>query len=69
MELGVQPHVSILQLALHGVKQVAPPHAIAEVTWPGTFTVDAGALTLVTRCRPSRRSRVPTGGGAVASRR
>ena len=50
--LGVQPHVSILQLALHGVKQVAPPHAIAEVTWPGTFTIDAGALTraaLVTR--------------------
>jgi hypothetical protein len=51
MELGVHPqHVSILQLALHGVKQVAPPYAIAEVTWPGTFTVgvDAGALTLAT---------------------
>ena len=46
--LGVQPHVSIMQLALKGVKQVAPPYAIDEVTWPGTFTVDAGALTLVT---------------------
>ena len=46
--LGVQPHVSIMQVALKGVKQVAPPYAIDEVTWPGTFTVDAGALTLVT---------------------
>ncbi len=46
--LGVQPHVSIMQLALHGVAQVAPPYAIDEVIWPGTFTVDAGALTLVT---------------------
>jgi hypothetical protein len=48
----VQPHVSIMQLALHGVKQVAPPYAIDEVTWPGTFTVDAGALTLVTPFTP-----------------
>jgi len=46
--LGVQPHVSIMQLALHGVSQIVPPYAIDEVTWPGTFTVDAGALTLVT---------------------
>ncbi len=46
--LGVQPHVSIMQLTLHGVSQVEPPYAIDDVTWPGTFTVDAGALTLVT---------------------
>jgi hypothetical protein len=46
--LGVQPHVSIMQLALRGVTQVEPPYAIDDVTWPGTFTVDAGALTLVT---------------------
>jgi hypothetical protein len=46
--LGVQPHVSIMQLALHGVSQIEPPYAIDDVTWPGTFTVDAGALTLVT---------------------
>jgi hypothetical protein len=48
----VQSHVSIMQLALHGVKQVAPPYAIDEVTWPGTFTVDSGALTLVTLFTP-----------------
>jgi hypothetical protein len=46
--VGVQPHVSIMQLALRGVTEVAPPYAIDEVIWPGTFTVDAGALTLVT---------------------
>jgi hypothetical protein len=46
--LGVQPHVSIMQLALHGVAQIDPPYAIDDVIWPGTFTVDAGALTLVT---------------------
>ncbi len=46
--VGVQPHVSIMELALRGVAQVAPPYAIDEVIWPGTFTVDAGALTLVT---------------------
>jgi len=46
--LGVQPHVSIMQLALHGVPAVEPPYALDDVTWPGTFTVDAGALTLVT---------------------
>jgi hypothetical protein len=46
--LGVQPHVSIMQLALRGVSQIEPPYAIDDVTWPGTFTVDAGALTLVT---------------------
>jgi hypothetical protein len=50
--LGVQPHVSIMQVALKGVKQVEPPYAIDEVTWPGTFTVDAGALTLVTLFTP-----------------
>jgi hypothetical protein len=46
--LGVQPHVSIMQLTLHGVSQVEPPYAIDDVTFPGSFTVDAGALTLVT---------------------
>jgi hypothetical protein len=46
--LGVQPHVSIMQLALRGVSQIEPPYAIDEVTLPGTFTVDTGALTLVT---------------------
>jgi hypothetical protein len=46
--LGVQPHVSIMQLALRGVAQIEPPYAIDDVIWPGTFTVDAGALTLVT---------------------
>jgi len=46
--LGVQPHVSIMQFALHGVAQIEPPYAIDDVIWPGTFTVDAGALTLVT---------------------
>jgi hypothetical protein len=46
--LGVQPHVSIMQLALRGVTQVEPPYAIDDIIWPGTFTVDANALTLVT---------------------
>jgi hypothetical protein len=46
--LGVQPHVSIMQFALGGVTQVEPPYAIDDVTFPGSFTVDAGALTLVT---------------------
>jgi Carboxypeptidase regulatory-like domain len=46
--VGVQPHVSIMQLALHGVSQVEPPYAIDDVTFPGSFTVDAGSLTLVT---------------------
>jgi hypothetical protein len=46
--LGVQPHVSIMQLTLHGVSQVEPPYAIDDITFPGSFTVDAGALTLVT---------------------
>ena len=46
--LGVQPHVSIMQFALHGVAQIEPPYAIDDVIWPGSFTVDAGALTLVT---------------------
>jgi hypothetical protein len=46
--LGVQPHVSIMQFALSGVSHVEPPYAIDDVTFPGSFTVDAGALTLVT---------------------
>jgi hypothetical protein len=46
--LGVQPHVSIMQFALHGVAEIEPPYAIDDVILPGTFTVDAGALTLVT---------------------
>ncbi len=46
--LGVQPHVSIMQFSLHGVAEIEPPYAIDDVIWPGTFTVDAGALTLVT---------------------
>jgi hypothetical protein len=46
--LGVQPHVSIMQLALRGTAQLEPPYAIDDVVYPGTFTVDAGALTLVT---------------------
>jgi hypothetical protein len=46
--LGVQPHVSIMQFAMHGVAEIEPPYAIDDVIWPGTFTVDAGALTLVT---------------------
>jgi len=46
--LGVQPHVSIMQFSMHGVSQVEPPYAIDDIIWPGTFTVDAGALTLVT---------------------
>ncbi|HMG23748.1 MAG TPA: carboxypeptidase regulatory-like domain-containing protein [Kofleriaceae bacterium] len=50
--LGVQPHVSIMKLTLRGVEQVEAPYAIDEVIWPGTFTVDAGALTLVTLFTP-----------------
>ena len=46
--VGVQPHVSIMQLALHGAAPVEMPHAIDDVMYPGTFTVDPGALTLVT---------------------
>ena len=50
--LGVQPHVSIMTLTLRGIPQVAPPYAIDDVMWPGTFTVDPGALTLVTLVTP-----------------
>ena len=46
--LGVQPHVSIMKLTLHGATQVKAPIQLDDVEWPGTFTVDAGALTLVT---------------------
>src|SRR5256885_205881 len=41
--VGVQPHVSIMQLALHGVPQVEPPYAVDDITFSGTFTVDSGA--------------------------
>ena len=50
--LGVQPHVSIMTFTLHGASQVEPPISIDDVTWPGTFTVEAGALTLVTLFTP-----------------
>jgi hypothetical protein len=46
--LGVQPHVSIMEVAMRGVAQIETPYAIDDIIWPGTFTVDAGALTLVT---------------------
>jgi hypothetical protein len=46
--LGVQPHVSIMEVAMRGVAQLETPYAIDDIIWPGTFTVDAGALTLVT---------------------
>ena len=46
--LGVQPHVSIMTIALRGASQVEPPYSIEDVMWPGTFTVDAGALTVIT---------------------
>jgi len=50
--LGVQPYVSIMTFTLHGASQVEPPISIDDVTWPGTFTVEAGALTLVTLLTP-----------------
>lgn len=50
--LGVQPHVSIMTFALHGTSQVEPPYSVDDVTWPGTFTVEPGALTLVTLFTP-----------------
>jgi hypothetical protein len=50
--LGVQPHVSVMTFTLHGAMQLEAPHAIDDVTYPGTFTVDAGALTLVTLFTP-----------------
>lgn len=46
--VGVQPHVSAMQLALHGVSQVEAPYAIDDALFTGSFTVEAGALTLVT---------------------
>ena len=46
--LGVQPHASTMAIALHGASQLALPYAVDDIIWPGTFTVDAGALTLVT---------------------
>jgi len=50
--LGVQPHVSIMEFALRGAVQLDPPYSIDDVIWPGTFTVDAGALTLLTLFTP-----------------
>jgi hypothetical protein len=50
--LGVQPHVSTMTISLHGASQLALPYAVDDITWPGTFTVDAGALTLVTLFTP-----------------
>jgi Carboxypeptidase regulatory-like domain len=50
--LGVQPHVTIMKLSLHGVTQAEPPYAIDDVIWPGTFTVDPGSLTLLTLFTP-----------------
>jgi hypothetical protein len=50
--LGVQPHLTVMTIALRGVSQVEPPYSIEDVMWPGTFTVDAGALTLVTLFTP-----------------
>lgn len=50
--VGVQPHISILKLVLGGVSQIEPPCSIDDVTWPGTFTVDSGSVTLVTLFTP-----------------
>jgi hypothetical protein len=50
--LGVQPHVSIMKFTLHGAPQIDLPYAVDDIIWPGTFTVDAGALTLVTLFTP-----------------
>ena len=50
--LGVQPHVSVMKFTLHGAPQVELPYAVDDVVWPGTFTVDAGALTLITLFTP-----------------
>jgi hypothetical protein len=50
--LGVQPHLSTMTITLRGASQVAPPYSIEDVIWPGTFTVEAGALTLVTLFTP-----------------
>src|SRR5262249_47475994 len=46
--VGVQPHASATQLALHGVSQVEAPYAIDDVIFTGSFTVEAGAVTQVT---------------------
>lgn len=50
--LGVQPHVSVMTLTLRGASQIEPPYSLDDVTFPGTFTVEAGALTLVTLLTP-----------------
>ena len=50
--LGVQPHVSTLKLKLGGASQVDMPYSVEDITWLGTFTVDAGALTYLTVFTP-----------------
>lgn len=50
--LGVQPHVSVMKLALRGISQVEMPYSIEDLTWLGTFTVEAGALTYLTVFTP-----------------
>jgi len=50
--LGVQPHVTTMELTLRGAPAFQTPYAIDDITWPGTFTVDAGSLTLVTLFTP-----------------
>jgi hypothetical protein len=41
-----------MTFTLHGASQVELPISIDDITWPGTFTVEAGALTLVTLLTP-----------------
>ena len=50
--VGVQPHVSIMELTLRGASQLQPPYSMDDIMYPGTFTVDAGSLTLVTLFTP-----------------
>jgi hypothetical protein len=50
--VGVQPHLTTMTITLRGASQLAPPYSIEDVMWPGTFTVDAGALTLLTLFTP-----------------
>jgi hypothetical protein len=41
-----------MTFTLNGVPQLALPYSIDDVTWLGTYTIDAGALTLVTLFTP-----------------
>jgi hypothetical protein len=50
--LGVKPHVSVTTLELRGAARLEPPYVVDDVTWPGTFTVEANTLTLVTMLIP-----------------